>query len=145
MSEHAVLIANYLRHRIMGHQFDSDRDKPPMPKDGAPSDVVKHEFTLDMPPVKEVTGVTAKDVAKRLWDYGYMAPTLYFPQIVPECLLLEPTETESKDVLDKFADDFLSILSEDPEIVKNAPHTTPVRRVDEVLAARQLVLRHPCE
>tara|TARA_B100000941_G_scaffold209464_1_gene153288 strand:+ start:81 stop:431 length:351 start_codon:yes stop_codon:yes gene_type:complete len=116
-----------------------------MPKDGAPSEVVKHEFTLDMTPVKEVTGVTAKDVAKRLLDYGYMAPTLYFPQIVPECLMLEPTETESKDVLDKFADDFLSILSEDPEIVKNAPHTTPVRRVDEVLAARQLVLRHPCE
>jgi glycine dehydrogenase subunit 2 len=74
-----------------------------------------------------------------------MAPTLYFPQIVPECLMLEPTETESKDVLDKFADDFLSILSEDPEILKNAPHTTPVRRVDEVLAARQLILRHPCE
>ena len=145
MSEHAVLNANYLRHRIMGHQFDSGRDNHPMPKDGAPSEVVKHEFTLDMTPVKEVTGVTAKDVAKRLLDYGYMAPTLYFPQIVPECLMLEPTETESKDVLDKFADDFLSILSEDPEIVKNAPHTTPVRRVDEVLAARQLVLRHPCE
>ena len=89
--------------------------------------------------------MTAKDVAKRLLDYGYMAPTLYFPQIVPECLMLEPTETESKDVLDKFADDFLSILAEDPEIVKNAPHTTPVRRVDEVLAARQLILRHPCE
>ena len=84
-------------------------------------------------------------MAKRLLDYGYMAPTLYFPQIVPECLMLEPTETESKDVLDKFADDFLSILSEDPEILKNAPHTTPVRRVDEVLAARQLILRHPCE
>jgi glycine dehydrogenase subunit 2 len=59
--------------------------------------------------------------------------------------MLEPTETESKDVLDKFAEDFLSILSEDPEIVKDAPHTTPVRRVDEVLAARQLILRHPCE
>ena len=98
-----------------------------------------------MTPVKDATGVTAKDVAKRLLDYGYMAPTLYFPQIVPECLMLEPTETESKDVLDKFADDFLSILAEDPEIVKNAPHTTPVRRVDEVLAARQLILRHPCE
>jgi glycine dehydrogenase subunit 2 len=98
-----------------------------------------------MTPIKDATGVTAKDVAKRLLDYGYMAPTLYFPQIVPECLMLEPTETESKDVLDKFADDFLSILSEDPEILKNAPHTTPVRRVDEVLAARQLILRHPCE
>ena len=143
MSEHAVLNANYLRHRIMRNHGDSAM--PPMPKDGAPSEVVKHEFTLDMTPVKDATGVTAKDVAKRLLDYGYMAPTLYFPQIVPECLMLEPTETESKDVLDKFADDFLSILSEDPEIVKNAPHTTPVRRVDEVLAARQLILRHPCE
>lgn len=145
MSEHAVLNANYLRHRIMRNHNDTAEGKPPMPKDGAPADVVKHEFTLDMTPVKDATGVTAKDVAKRLLDYGYMAPTLYFPQIVPECLMLEPTETESKDVLDKFAEDFLSILSEDPEIVKNAPHTTPVRRVDEVLAARQLILRHPCE
>ena len=66
MSEHAVLNANYLRHRIMRNHDDTAKGKPPMPKDGAPADVVKHEFTLDMTPVKDATGVTAKDVAKRL-------------------------------------------------------------------------------
>jgi glycine dehydrogenase subunit 2 len=63
--------------------------------------------------------------------------------IVPECLMIEPTETESKEVLDKFAADFLTILGEDPDLVKTAPHTTDVRRVDEVSAARNLILRHP--
>ena len=116
-----------------------------MPVDGAPADVVKHEFTLSMSPVKDATGVTGKDVAKRLLDYGYMAPTLYFPMIVPECLMIEPTETESKEVLDKFAEDFLAILSEDPDVVKSSPHSTDVGRVDEVWAARNLVLRHPLE
>ena len=116
-----------------------------MPVDGAPAEVVKHEFTLSMAPLKEATGVTGKDVAKRLLDYGYMSPTLYFPMIVPECLMIEPTETESREVLDKFADVFLDILAEDPELVSSAPHSTDVRRVDEVLAARNLVLRHPCE
>ena len=72
-----------------------------------------------------------------------MAPTLYFPMIVPECLMIEPTETESKEVLDQFAKDFLTILTEDPEIVTTAPHTTDVARVDEVWAARNLILRHP--
>ena len=104
--------------------------------------MVKHEFTLSMSPLKEANGVTGKDVAKRLLDYGYMAPTLYFPQIVPECLMFEPTETESKEVLDKFAQDFHSILAEDPEIILSSPHTTPVGRVDEVWAARNLILRH---
>ena len=84
-------------------------------------------------------------MAKRLLDYGYMAPTLYFPQIVPECLMFEPTETESKEVLDKFAIDFLEILSEDADTLKTAPHTTFVKRVDEVLAARQLILTYPFE
>ena len=112
-----------------------------MPVDGAPADFVKHEFTLSMMPLKEKTGVTGKDIAKRLLDYGYMSPTLYFPMIVPECLMIEPTETESREVLDKFAKDFLTILSEDPEVVQSAPHNTDVRRVDEVFAARSLVLR----
>ena len=94
-----------------------------------------------MMPLKEKTGVTGKDIAKRLLDYGYMSPTLYFPMIVPECLMIEPTETESREVLDKFAKDFLTILSEDPEVVQSAPHNTDVRRVDEVVAARSLVLR----
>ena len=143
MSEHAVLNANYLRHRIT--QGMAGEAENATFEQGAPANVVKHEFTLNMTPMKEKNGVTAKDVAKRLLDFGYMAPTLYFPQIVPECLMFEPTETESKEVLDKFADDFLTILSEDPEILKSAPHTTPVKRVDEVLAARQLILKYSYE
>ena len=145
MSEHAVLNANYLRHRIMNPSKEVRDTIHAMPADGAPADVVKHEFTLSMTPVKDATGVTGKDVAKRLLDYGYMAPTLYFPMIVPECLMLEPTETESKEAIDEFADDFLTILAEDPEIVKTAPHDTPVKRVDEVWAARNLILRHPMD
>ena len=143
MSEHAVLNANYLRHQIMNPDTETLAGIEVMPVDGAPTDVVKHEFTLSMQPLKEITGVTGKDVAKRLLDYGYMSPTLYFPMIVPECLMIEPTETESREVLDKFADDFLAILAEDPELVTTAPHSTDVRRVDEVWAARNLILRHP--
>ncbi|MBS72394.1 MAG: glycine dehydrogenase (aminomethyl-transferring) [Thermoplasmata archaeon] len=145
MSEHAVLNANYLRHKILNPSNDLAAKIPAMPIDGAPTKVVKHEFTLSMSPVKDKTGVTGKDVAKRLLDYGYMAPTLYFPMIVPECLMIEPTETESKEVLDKFADDFLKILSEDSDLVMTAPHNTDVGRVDEVWAARNLVLRHPLD
>jgi glycine dehydrogenase subunit 2 len=144
MSEHAVLNANYLRHRILNPPEEVAKRIHAMPVDGAPATVVKHEFTLSLSPVKEATGVTGKDVAKRLLDYGYMAPTLYFPMIVPECLMFEPTETESKEAIDAFAADFLEILAEDPEVVKTAPHETPVKRVDEVWAARNLVLRHPC-
>ena len=143
MSEHAVLNANYLRHQIMNPDTETLAGIEVMPVDGAPTDVVKHEFTLSMQPLKERTGVTGKDVAKRLLDYGYMSPTLYFPMIVPECLMIEPTETESREVLDKFADDFLAILAEDPELVTTAPHSTDVRGVDEVWAARNLILRHP--
>ena len=145
MSEHAVLNANYLRHRIMNPSEEVRSAIHAMPADGAPAEVVKHEFTLSMSPVKDSTGVTGKDIAKRLLDYGYMAPTLYFPMIVPECLMFEPTETESKEAIDQFADDFLAILGEDPEMVKTAPHDTPVKRVDEVWAARNLILRHPID
>ena len=143
MSEHAVLNANYLRHRIMNPDSSTLERIPAMPVDGAPAEVVKHEFTLSMQPLKETTGVTGKDIAKRLLDYGYKSPTLYFPMIVPECLMIEPTETESREVLDKFAEDFLAVLAEDAEIVTTAPHNTDVRRVDEVWAARNLILRHP--
>ena len=143
MSEHAVLNANYLRHRIMNPDADAAAAMHAMPLDGAPADVVMHEFTLSMSPLKDAVGVTGRDIAKRLLDYGVMAPTLYFPMIVPECLMIEPTETESKEVMDRFAADLHRILSEDPEIVTTAPHTTDVRRVDEVWAARNLVLRHP--
>ena len=143
MSEHAVLNANYLRHRIMNPDSDTAARMHAMPLDGAPAEVVKHEFTLSMSALKDAVGVTGMDVAKRLLDYGVMAPTLYFPMIVPECLMIEPTETESKEVMDRFAADFHTILGEDPEIVTTAPHSTDVRRVDEVWAARNLVLRHP--
>ena len=139
MIEHAVLNATYLHHRSM----QGAEGVHATPLDGAPAKVVKHEFTLSMIPLKEAVGVTGKDVAKRLLDYGYMSPTLYFPMIVPECLMIEPTETESKEVLDKFAEDFLKILGEDPELVATAPHTTDARRVDEVLAARSLALKLP--
>jgi glycine dehydrogenase subunit 2 len=143
MSEHAVLNANYLRYKIMNPDPEVASKMHAMPLDGAPTDFVMHEFTLSMIQFKDKVGITGKDIAKRLLDYGVMAPTLYFPMIVPECLMIEPTETESKEVLDQFAKDFLNILTEDPEIVLTAPHTTDVGRVDEVWAARNLILRHP--
>ena len=86
--------------------------------------------------------------SKRMIDYGYHPPTMYFPQLVPECLLIEPTETESKEILDAFIDDMKKIYQEivdDPEMVKQAPHTTRVKRVDEVLAMKQLKLVEPLE
>ena len=143
MSEHAVLNANYLRFKIMNPDKDVLSKIHAMPTDGAPTDFVMHEFTLSMIDMKDKVGVTGKDIAKRLLDYGVMAPTLYFPMIVPECLMIEPTETESKEVLDKFAADFLNVLTEDPDLIKGAPYTTDVSRVDEVWAARNLILRHP--
>ena len=141
MSQHAVLNANYLRHKIMqeaeakgvGHLFC----------DGAPIDVAKHEFTLSFAPMKEEIGIGAMDIAKGLLDKGYMAPTVYFPLIVPECMMFEPTETESKEVLDEFATKFVEVLQEDPDVLHEAPITTKVRRVDEVYAARNLVLSYP--
>ncbi len=140
MTEHAVLNANYLRHRItseaqskgVGDSFN----------DGAPADVVKHEFTLSLAPLKDAKGVGAMDVAKGLLDHGYMAPTVYFPLVVPECVMVEPTETESKEVLDSFAENFVKVLQEDAETLHAAPKSTPVGRVDEVHAARNLWLKH---
>ena len=88
-------------------------------------------------------GVNAMDFAKRLLDKGFHAPTTYFPLLVPECLLIEPTETESKQTLDAFVRAMAEILKEareQPELVKSAPHTTPVRRLDDVKAARELDL-----
>ena len=133
MSEHAVLNANYLRHQIMNPSPEVREKIHAMPLDGCPADVVKHEFTLSMTPLVDAIGANGKDVAKRLLDYGYMSPTLYFPMIVPECLMIEPTETESKEALDQFAKDFHSVISEDPEILTTAPHTTDVKRVDDCL------------
>ncbi len=143
MSEHAVLNANYLRHRIF--ELAKEKGVDHLFCDGAPTDVVKHEFTLSLAALKKERGVGAMDIAKGLLDRGYMAPTVYFPLIVPECMMIEPTETESKEVLDDFAECFVDILNEDPEVLVNAPITTPVRRVDEVYAARNLCLSHPFE
>ncbi|MCH1540891.1 MAG: aminomethyl-transferring glycine dehydrogenase subunit GcvPB [Candidatus Poseidonia sp.] len=141
MSEHAVLNANYLRHAI--HREAEIEGVSHLFVDGAETKVAKHEFTLSMQPAKEQLGISAMDVAKGLLDRGYMAPTVYFPLVVPECMMIEPTETESKDTLDTFANQFAKVLQSDAETLHEAPITTPVRRVDEVYAARNLCLRHP--
>ncbi|GAB4172838.1 MAG: aminomethyl-transferring glycine dehydrogenase subunit GcvPB [Rhodocyclaceae bacterium] len=99
-----------------------------------------HEFVLSLRRLKDETGVSAMDVAKCLLDRGFHAPTTYFPALVPECLLIEPTETESKQTLDAFADalaEIVALARTDPQRAKGAPHTLPVRRLDEVRAARE--------
>src|SRR3989442_12023926 len=104
-----------------------------------------HEFVLSARSLKKEHGVSALDVAKRLMDYGFHPPTIYFPLIVPEALMIEPTETEAKETLDAFVDAMLAIAreaAEDPETVKAAPKSRPVRRLDEVKAAKQPVVRY---
>ena len=104
-----------------------------------------HEFVLSARHLKRDHGVTALDVAKRLQDYGFHPPTIYFPLVVPEALMIEPTETEAKETLDAFADAMRAIAreaAESPELLKEAPHSRPVRRLDEVKAVRELVVRH---
>ena len=103
-----------------------------------------HEFVLSGAPAKRELKVKTLDIAKRLLDYGFHPPTVYFPLLVDEALMVEPTETETKETLDAFADALDEILAEaeeDPEIAQNAPYTTPVRRLDEVGAAKTPVLR----
>ncbi|MDH4284005.1 MAG: aminomethyl-transferring glycine dehydrogenase subunit GcvPB, partial [Gallionellaceae bacterium] len=102
-----------------------------------------HEFVVSAKQLKDKTGVTAMDIAKRLLDKGFHAPTTYFPMLVAECLLIEPTETESRETLDAFVAAMREIWDEahsSPELVKAAPHTQPVRRLDDVRAARELDL-----
>jgi len=128
-SEHAVLNANYLRVRL------HDTFTVPFER------MSMHEFVCRG--AVDGTGVRALDVSKRLLDYGFHPPTNYFPLIVPEALMIEPTETEAKPTLDAFVDAMKAIAKEahaDPAKVKAAPHRTPVRRLDEVKAARDLVL-----
>jgi glycine dehydrogenase subunit 2 len=128
-SEHAVLNANYLRVKL--------RDAFVVPYDR----INMHEFVCQG--AIEGTGVRALDVSKRLLDYGFHPPTNYFPLIVPEALMIEPTETESKPTLDAFIAAMRAIAQEakdDATLVKSAPHDTPVKRLDEVKAARELVL-----
>ena len=104
----------------------------------------KHEFIASSASIKKQTGVRTLDIAKRLIDHGFHPPTVYFPLTVDEGMLIEPTETESIETLDAFADALIAIAreaDEDPELVTGAPHDAPVRRLDEATAARQPNLR----
>ena len=133
VAEFATLNANYLMVRLRAAGFDL----------AYPMRRASHEFIVTLKKLKDETGVSAMDFAKRLLDYGYHAPTTYFPLLVPECLLIEPTETESKETLDGFVEAMVKIKHEaesNPELVKGAPYTQPVRRLDDVKAARELDL-----
>ena len=130
VAEYATLNANYLMVELQKAGFDL----------AFPTRRASHEFIVTLKKLKDETGVTAMDFAKRLLDKGFHAPTTYFPLLVPECLLIEPTETESKQTLDAFVQAMVEILHEardQPALVKAAPHTTPVRRLDDVRAARE--------
>jgi glycine dehydrogenase subunit 2 len=132
VSDDAVLAANYLKARL-GGAYDIPFDR-----------ACKHEFVASAASLKAATGVRTLDVAKRLIDKGYHPPTIYFPLTVEESMLIEPTETESLETLDAFADAMIEIAreaAEAPELVTNAPHDAPVRRLDEATAARQPNLR----
>ncbi len=132
VSDDAVLAANYLKARV-GEAYRIPFDRP-----------CKHEFVASASDLKHRTGVRTLDVAKRLIDKGYHPPTIYFPLTVEEAMLIEPTETESLETLDGFADALIEIAREadtDPGLVTSAPHSAPVRRLDEATAARQPNLR----
>jgi glycine dehydrogenase subunit 2 len=136
VAEFSTLNANYLMARLREKGFDL----------AYPQRRAAHEFIITLKKQAKELGVTAGDFAKRLLDFGYHAPTTYFPLLVPECLLIEPTETEAKEELDGFIDAMVTILAEaksDPQKVKGAPYTQPNRRFDEVRAARDLDLKWP--
>jgi glycine dehydrogenase subunit 2 len=133
VADFSTLNANYLMAELADRGFEP----------AYPSRRATHEFVVTLKKLKDETGITAMDVAKRLLDKGYHAPTTYFPLLVPECLLIEPTETESKEELDGFVAAMTEILEEsrvNPALVKSAPHTLPVKRLDDVKAARELDL-----
>jgi len=135
VGEFASLNANYLQARLSEKGFDL----------AFPTRRASHEFIITLKRQKAEIELTATDVAKRLLDYGFHAPTVYFPLLVPECLLIEPTETEDKDTLDLFVDAMVAIWEEgkaDIQKLKGAPYTMPVRRLDEVRAVRQLDVRY---
>ncbi len=134
VAEYATLNANYLMKRLAEAGFDL----------AFPDRRATHEFIVTLKRQQKELGVTAMDFAKRLLDYGYHAPTTYFPLLVPECLLIEPTETEAREELDGFVEAMTNILreaEENAELLHEAPHSLPVRRLDEVRAARELDLR----
>ncbi|HEY5539759.1 MAG TPA: aminomethyl-transferring glycine dehydrogenase subunit GcvPB [Thermoplasmata archaeon] len=127
ITERAVLNANYLRSRLQDHL--------PVPFSG----LRKHEFVASGAPLK-AKGVRTVDIAKRLIDHGFHPPTVYFPHLVDEALMIEPTETETRETLDAFAEALIRITREDPAVLKSAPHNAAVGRVDEVRAAREPIL-----
>jgi len=130
IAEHAVLNANYLMARL--------KDTYHVPYNR----ICMHEFVMEGK-FDDVPDVRALDIAKRLMDYDFHPPTNYFPLIVHEALMIEPTETENKQTLDRFVETLIKIAEEartDPSLLKNAPHNTPIGRVDEVKAAKDLVL-----
>jgi glycine dehydrogenase subunit 2 len=129
VSENAVLNANYLLSRV--------KHILPVPQ----GDRCLHEFVATASKIKADRGVSAMDLAKRLLDYGYHAPTVYFPLTVKEAMMIEPTETESKETLDAFAETLFRITEESPDLLHEAPHTTSISRPDEVQAARQPIMR----
>ncbi|MCE5359525.1 aminomethyl-transferring glycine dehydrogenase subunit GcvPB [Candidatus Igneacidithiobacillus taiwanensis] len=131
VATYAALNANYLQQglRRLGYQL------------AYPERRASHEFIVSVQDLQKASGIRALDVAKRLLDFGIHAPTVYFPQLVPECLLIEPTETESKATLDRFLEVMAQIRREaleEPDLLRNAPQNLPVQRVDETLAARRL-------
>lgn len=133
VAEFATLNANYILARLKAAGFTL----------AYPKRRASHEFIITLKNEAKMYNINALDVAKRLLDFGIHAPTMYFPLLVPECLLIEPTETESKETLDLFVDTLIHILKEaktQPELLKQAPHTLPVRRLDEVKAAKELDL-----
>jgi len=133
VAENAVLNANYLMSRV--------RHILPVPH----GERCMHEFVATAAPLKKKNGVTAMDLAKRLLDFGFHAPTVYFPLTVPEAMMIEPTETESKETLDAFAEVLFRITEESPELLHEAPHGTIISRPDEVQAARKPVLKWTAE
>lgn len=133
VSENAVLNANYLLSQV--------KDLFPV----AQGDRCMHEFVATAAKIKAEKGVSAMDIAKRLLDYGFHAPTVYFPITVKESMMIEPTETESKETLDAFADVLRKIVDEPAELLHAAPHTTPISRPDEVKAARQPTTSWPLQ
>jgi glycine dehydrogenase subunit 2 len=144
-SETAVLNANYLLARLKEQGIGEYLPLAYPPSRGAGGSLCMHEFVLSGGPMKKALEIKTLDLAKRLLDFGFHPPTVYFPLLVEEALMVEPTETETKETLDAFADAIAAILREaatdGPEVARNAPYTTPVRRLDEVAAAKHPVIR----
>jgi glycine dehydrogenase subunit 2 len=133
VAEFSTLNANYMLAELKKRGFEL----------AFPKRRATHEFIVTLKKLKDETGISAMDFAKRLLDKGYHAPTTYFPLLVPECFLIEPTETETREELDGFIAAMEEIAHEArtaPDVVKSAPHTLPVKRLDDVKAARELDL-----